>query len=60
MDSRPSAERPPDGTFEADPETERMLLAAIAQCHRGHTAPLSEFLAELRSRERVNVHGIKR
>ena len=40
-----------DETFEADPETERMLLEAIAQCERGQTTPLSAFLAELRSRE---------
>ena len=26
-----------DETFEADPETERMLLDAIAQCERGDT-----------------------
>jgi hypothetical protein len=26
VDSEPSAERPSDGTFEADPETEGMLL----------------------------------
>jgi hypothetical protein len=40
-----------DVTFEADPETEKMLLEAIAQCQRGETTPLSDFLAELRSRE---------
>jgi hypothetical protein len=40
-----------DETFEADPETERMLLEAIAQCQRGETTPLPDFLAELRSRE---------
>ena len=40
-----------DETFEADPETEKMLLEAIAQCQRGETTPLSDFLAELRSRE---------
>ena len=40
-----------DETFEADPETERMLLEAIAQSRRGQTTPLKDFLAEMRSRE---------
>ena len=40
-----------NGTFEADAETERMLLEAIAQCERGQATPLADFLAELRSRE---------
>ena len=40
-----------DETFEADPETERMLLESIAQCERGETLPLEQVLAELRSRE---------
>jgi hypothetical protein len=40
-----------DETFEADPETERMLLESIAQCDRGQTKPLSDVLEELRSRE---------
>ena len=40
-----------DETFEADPETEKMLLEAIAQCRRGQTSPLKEFLADMRSRE---------
>jgi hypothetical protein len=40
-----------DETFEADVETETMLLEAIAQCERGLTTPLSDLLAELRSRE---------
>jgi len=40
-----------DETFEADPETERMLLESIAQCERGETIPLDQVLAELRSRE---------
>lgn len=39
-----------DGTFEADPETEKMLLHAIAQCRRGETTPLTQFLDELRNR----------
>lgn len=38
-------------TFEADPETERMLLESIAQSERGQTVPLAKVLAELRSRE---------
>jgi hypothetical protein len=40
-----------DETFEADEETERMLLDAIAQCDRGRTTPMSDLLDELRSRE---------
>ncbi|MBI1873313.1 MAG: hypothetical protein HYS05_05395 [Acidobacteria bacterium] len=40
-----------DETFEADAETEKMLLEAIAQCERGQTTPLSEVLSELRNRE---------
>ena len=42
----------PDGeTFEADPETERVLLDAIAQCERGDTIPITQLLDDLRSRE---------
>lgn len=40
-----------DETFEADPKTETMLLEAIAQCRRGQTTPLKNFLSEMRSRE---------
>ena len=40
-----------DETFEADPETERMLLDAIAQCERGETIPMVRLLGELRDRE---------
>jgi hypothetical protein len=40
-----------DETFEADPETERVLLDAIAQCERGDTIPIAQLLGELRSRE---------
>ena len=40
-----------DETFEADPETERMLLKSIAQCERGETIPLTQLLSELRDRE---------
>jgi hypothetical protein len=40
-----------DETFEADEETEKMLLQAIAQCDRGQTIPLSEILSDLRYRE---------
>ena len=40
-----------DETFEADPATEKMLLDAIAQSERGDTIPMTELLAELRSRE---------
>jgi hypothetical protein len=38
-------------TFEADPETERMLLDSITQCDRGETIPLTQLLGELRDRE---------
>ncbi|HJW93517.1 MAG TPA: hypothetical protein VJ901_07860 [Thermoanaerobaculia bacterium] len=41
----------PDGTFEADPETERMLLESIAQCERGQKRPFDAVLEELRKRE---------
>jgi hypothetical protein len=40
-----------DETFEADPETERMLLDAMAQCGRGDTIPLPQLLGQLRDRE---------
>jgi hypothetical protein len=40
-----------DETFEADPETERMLLDSIAQCERGQTVPLEKVLENLRRRE---------
>jgi hypothetical protein len=39
-----------DETFEADPETERMLLDSIAQCEGGETIPLTQLLSELRGR----------
>jgi hypothetical protein len=37
-------------TFEADPETERMLLESIAQCDRGQTVTLERLLDDLRNR----------
>jgi hypothetical protein len=40
-----------DETFEANPEAERMLLDAIAQCERGDTIPMAHLLSELRDRE---------
>jgi hypothetical protein len=40
-----------DETFEADEETERMLLESIAQCERGETVALETVLEELRRRE---------
>ena len=40
-----------DETFEANPETERILLDVISQCQRGDTVPLPQLLAELRNRE---------
>lgn len=39
-----------DETFEADEETERMLLESIAQCERGKTVPFETVLEELRRR----------
>ena len=40
-----------DESFEADEETERMLLESIAQCERGETVPLEQVLEGLRRRE---------
>jgi hypothetical protein len=40
-----------DETFEADAETERILLQAIAQCEKGQTTPMADLVSELRSRE---------
>jgi hypothetical protein len=40
-----------DETFEADAETEQILLQAIAQCDEGQTTPMAQLLSELRSRE---------
>jgi hypothetical protein len=40
-----------DETFEADAETERMLLQTIAQCEKGQTTPMTDPVSELRSRE---------
>jgi len=40
-----------DETFVADPETERMLLDAIAECERGEASPMAQLLGELRDRE---------
>jgi hypothetical protein len=40
-----------DGTFEADAETVQMLREAMAACRRGRTTPLTNLLAEMRSRE---------
>jgi hypothetical protein len=39
-----------DETFEADEETEKMLLESIAQCERGQTIPFEKVLQELRRR----------
>lgn len=39
-----------DESFEADAETERMLLESIALCDRGQTTPIAQLLSELRSR----------
>jgi len=38
-------------TFEADAETEQMLLQAIGQCENGETTPMAHLVSELRSRE---------
>jgi hypothetical protein len=40
-----------DETFEADADTERMLVDSIAQCDRGETIPLTQLLGELRDRD---------
>jgi hypothetical protein len=40
-----------DEAFEADAETEQMLLQAIAQCERAQTTPMADLVSELRSRE---------
>ena len=40
-----------DETFEADAETEQMLLQAIDQCNRGKTTPMARLLSELRTGE---------
>jgi hypothetical protein len=39
---------PADETFEADEETEKMLLESIAQCECGETVPFEIVLAKLR------------
>lgn len=54
-----------DETFEVDPETERLLLEAMAQCDRDETVQLSKLLGELRDnqvngrspRNRKSTHG---
>ena len=43
--------REDDETFEADEETEQMLLESIAQCERGQTVPLEQVLEDLRRRQ---------
>ena len=40
-----------DETFEADPQTEEMLLKAIVQSRRGQVTSLKDVLSEMRSRE---------
>jgi hypothetical protein len=40
-----------DETFEADAETEQLLLQAIDQCNQGKTTPMPQLLTELRTRE---------
>lgn len=40
-----------DETFEADADTEQMLLQAIPQCEKGQTTPMADLVSELRSRE---------
>ena len=42
---------PEEETFEADPETERILLESIAQCERGEAVPIETVFEELRRRE---------
>jgi hypothetical protein len=41
-----------DETFEADSDTEKMPVEAMAQCALGETTPLKQLLAEMRARER--------
>lgn len=40
-----------DEAFEADAETEQMLLDAMDQCRRGQTSPLKDILSDMRARE---------
>lgn len=40
-----------DETFEANAETEKMLLEAMAQCRRGQTTRLKDVLVDMRARE---------
>jgi hypothetical protein len=40
-----------DETFEADPETETMLVDAMTQCLQGQVTRLRDFLGEMRSGE---------
>jgi hypothetical protein len=40
-----------DETFEANPETEQMLLMAIAQCERGEAIPMAHLIGQLRDQE---------
>lgn len=40
-----------DETFEADEETERMLLESIPQCDRGETIPFEKLLADRQIRQ---------
>jgi hypothetical protein len=40
-----------DETFEADAETEQILLRAIEQCNRGKAAPMTKLLGERRIRD---------
>ena len=44
-----------DETFEADRETEDMLLLAMAQCRREQVTPLKGVLNEMRKRERCET-----
>jgi hypothetical protein len=45
-----------DGTFEADPETEKMLLQAIEQANRGQTRPLTMSSATSVGASEPSVH----
>jgi beta-lactam-binding protein with PASTA domain len=40
-----------DETFEADAETEQMILQAIAQCEKGQTTSMADLVSGLRRRE---------
>ena len=49
-----------NGTFEADSDTEKMLLKAVAQCDRNETTPMAQFLDGLaESTRRISLMPIR-